>query len=187
MKRENTEINPMELIEMAKKGNQDALGRLYDMYYVPVFRYLYLRVGNKADTEDLTQTVFLKIFKSISSFKNQGKPPLTYFFTIARNTFIDHWRSNKKELSLGDLEEDFEIEIPDTEDGPEDSALKKENRRSLLKAIVLLAPDQQETITLKFINELSNKEIAELTGKNEAAIRQLQSRALKTLKDKIEK
>jgi RNA polymerase sigma-70 factor (ECF subfamily) len=176
---DNLEKNPKLLMDSAKKGSSDAFGVLYEIYFKPVFRYIYLRLNNRTEAEDLTQIVFLKTYKSIQSFCEKGKSPLAYFFTVARNTVIDFWRK-KKEIKLGNEKETLE-NIPSAEDTSA-TALQNETTTILNEALKILTDDQQEIIILKFINELSNQEIAGILDKNEDAVRQSQCRALKTLR-----
>ncbi len=181
MKDDVLQNNPKVLMQLAKSGNTEAFSRLYELYFVPVFRYIYFRVRDKEETNDLTQTVFFKVFFAISNFQEQNKSPLAYFLTIARNTVIDYWRT-KKEIRI-DNPEDFFGNIPDKANSPLEIIEKKEIGQAIHRAIRELTDIQQEVIVFKFINDLSNKEIALLTGKTEEAIRQLQCRALKALRE----
>ena len=177
--------DPSFLMEQAKNGNQEAFGSLYKLYFVPVFRYVSLRIGNRIETEDLTQTVFLKVFKSIERYRDENKDPLAYFFTVARNTVIDFWRKKKrKEIPLEDTDEN-ELETDDSSHDLVEQAEKELSQNTLKKALGILTDEQKEVIVLKFISDLSNKEISDVIGKSEEAIRQLQCRALKKLRDNL--
>ncbi len=177
----NLQNNPKELMRLAKTGDKNAYSQLYKLYFTPVFRYIYLRVKNKEEASDLAQTVFLKVFTALPNFTEQKKSPLAYFFTIARNTIIDYWRTKKKNKV-----DDFDAIAQKTADNSEDPQKiyeKKEDQVFINRVLRELTDIQQEVIALKFISELSNKEIAELLGKTEEAVRQLQCRALRSLKD----
>lgn len=180
MEEDNFQNDPKILMRLAKSGDTEAFGRLYELYFAPVFRYIYFRVKNKEEANDLAQTVFLKIFRSISNFSEQNKSPLAYFFTVARNTVIDHWRT-KREVLLDNSESVFE-QIPDKANNPLELVEKEEISQAVRRAIKQLTDDQQEVMVLKFINEMPNKEIAALLGKTEEAVRQLQCRAIKALR-----
>lgn len=169
------------VLNKAVSGDKKAFGFLYDLYFTPVFRYIYLRTKNKEEAEDLAQSVFLKAYKSIQNFEDTGKSPLAYFFTIARNTVIDFWRK-KKDLLFGD-DETVMANIPDIAPSPHELSERKDTILGLREALRTLTDEQQEVIILKFINELSNKEIADILDKTEESIRQLQFRALKALRD----
>jgi RNA polymerase sigma-70 factor (ECF subfamily) len=171
--------DPQLLIKKAKQGNNEAFNDIYNLYFVPIFRYIYFRVNSKTEAEDLTQEVFLKAYQNIKNFKYKNKSPLNYFLTIARNTVIDHWRK-KKELKID--ENDFFAEIPDKNQNLEKETEKKEIIEIVKQSIQKLTKEQQEVIILKFINEKTNQEIANLLNKSEEAVRQLQCRALKFLR-----
>lgn len=171
----------MELVERAQNGDTGAFATIYQTFFTPIFRYVYIRVKNKAQAEDLTQTVFLKTFQSIKNFKEQGRPLLAYLFTIARNAVIDHWRKEKSRA--GDDPEEVFKNIPDSKINVEETLDDKKEIKSVKEALWNLTRDQQEVINLKFIAELSNKETAKIMGKSEEAIRQLQCRALKALRE----
>lgn len=180
MEADNLQNNPKELMRLAKSGQEQAYGLLYELYFTPVFRYIYLRVRDKEEANDLAQTVFLKVFTALPNFKEQNKSPLAYFFTVSRNTVIDYWRT-KKVVEVDAFESIAERTADDT-DGPVKSFERKESRNAIQSALEELTDIQREVITLKFLSELSNKEIAELLGKKEEAVRQIQCRALRSIK-----
>lgn len=169
--------NPRQLMVLAKDGNQDAFAILYDIYFVPIFRYVYYRVKNKELSEDLTQSIFLKIYKSLHLYKDMGIGPKAFFFKVAKNTLTDYWKKKKDII----VDNDKLIQLQDKENAEKNEINKINTKESIKKSLEILNEEQKNIIILKFINELSNKEIAEITQKNEAAIRQIQCRALKKL------
>ena len=176
-----TQNNPEELkniIEKARSGDGDAFAYLYKSYFTPVYRYIYFRVGSKNEAEDLTQDVFVKAYTSFNHYSYSGKSPLAYFYTIARNAVIDY-RRKKKMLIMDD--EDL-ITIADESDSPQEQSIKNEDAEMIRKKIALLSEDQQDVIVMRFIDELSTKEIATILNKSEDVVRQLQSRGLKSLR-----
>ncbi len=177
----NSKNDPKTLIQLAKNGDAEAFGCLYELYFVPVFRYIYLRVKGREEAEDLAQNVFLKVYQSISSFQEQGKSPLAYFFTVARNAVIDHWKKKKS----ASVDPQAISEMPDPAENPQELTEKDITIKTIHQAIQQLTDDQREVIIMKFINELPNSEIAGLLGKTEDAVRQLQCRALRTLRQQL--
>ncbi len=184
---QNGNFNKEEIITLvikAKKGDKKAFSVIYSEFFTPIFRYIYFRVNSKEEAEDLAQNVFLKIWLALPNFETrEGGQFISWCFTIARNLIIDFWKK-KKEISL-ENDETFKIserKISETEDNLIQSIEIKNIGAQIKKAVTLLGDDQQEVIVLKFINDLSNKEIADLLGKNEEAVRQIQSRALKELR-----
>jgi RNA polymerase sigma-70 factor (ECF subfamily) len=175
--------NPNELkniVEKAKSGNMDAFSYLYETYFMPLYRYVYFRVGNKEDAEDLTQDIFVKIYLSFLRYSDSGKSPLAYFYTIARNTVIDYRR--KKKILVAD---DEFFTLADSADTPLEEAMKKENADMVRAGIARLPESEQDVVVLRFMSDLSTKEIASTLGKSEEAVRQLQSRGLQSLRKKI--
>lgn len=180
MENNTPQTDPKVLMRLAKEGDVNAFAKIYEMYFVPVFRYIRLRVKDTQEAEDLTQTVFLKVYQSTSLFQIQNKSPLAYFFTVARNTVIDHWRK-KKDVLLEDVEKAV-VEASSATEGPEILAQKNEIAVALGNAMKELTEEQQSAIIFKFINEISNKEISKIMEKSEEAVRQLQCRAIKALR-----
>lgn len=172
-----------KLVKRAKLGDQAAFSAIYENCFTPVFRYLYLRLKNKTEAEDLAQTVFLKAYQALPGFQEQGRPILAYFFTIARNALIDHWRKNDK-IIIGDPEEALRT-IKDPSENPETKLDRKHSLEAVRRAMKKLTGDQEEVLSLKFMSELSSAEIAKIMGKSEEAVRQLQCRALKALRNHL--
>jgi RNA polymerase sigma-70 factor (ECF subfamily) len=181
---ENQQPNVQNLIEQAKAGNSQAFDELHRQFLTPVYRYIYIRVQNKQLAEDLCQTVFVKFYQSLAKFEASEKSPLAYFFTIARNTVIDHARKNKQR-PIDDAEDEL-LRVPDGKPTPHREMEIQEDGALVRAALKLLTPEQREVVTLKFLIGLPNREIAQTLGKTEEAVRQLQSRGLKALKKILE-
>lgn len=172
--------DPLTLMQLAKAGDNDAFGVLYELYYTPVFRYIYGHVRNKDCADDLSQVVFLKIYKSIGNIKFSKGNPIKYFFRVAKNTIIDFWRK-KKDFQLDD--DEIIYQIPDDRDGMEDIVCKKDFAKNIRAVVCKLSDSYQEVLVLKFFNEWSVSEIADYLKISEAAVCQRQCRALKMLKN----
>ncbi|MEV8457482.1 ECF subfamily RNA polymerase sigma factor, BldN family [Streptomyces sp. NPDC052095] len=168
----------MELVERAQAGEADAFGRLYDQYSDTVYRYIYYRVGGKATAEDLTSETFLRALRRISTFTWQGRDFGAWLVTIARNLVADHFKSSRfrLEVTTGEM-----LDANEVERSPEDSVLESLSNAALLQAVRRLNPQQQECVTLRFLQGLSVAETARVMGKNEGAIKTLQYRAVRTL------
>ena len=178
--------DPKELMMMAKAGNQDAFGRIYELYLTPVYRYIFFRVRNKETAEDLTQTVFMRVFNALARFEKRKISPLAYFFTVARNVVIDHWKK-KKDLLPDDPDVTFSALKDESGIDLHEHMSDAQTMACIKDALGSLKDDQQEVLILKFIDDMKNKEIAELVGKSESAVRQLQCRGLKALKEEVGK
>lgn len=170
--------DPGFLMQKAKAGDSAAFAKIYDLYLLPVYRYIFLRTSDKTLTEDITQTVFLKAFSNLSNFNESERSPLGYFFTIARNTVIDYHR--KKNFLIADEEEVFS-KIESLSPTPEQQFQVLEKKEKLMEALAQLKDNYRDILILRYLNDFSNQEIAEMTGKSEDAIRQIQSRAIRKL------
>lgn len=168
------------LITLAKSGDSEAFGVLYKKYFAPIYKYVYFHVRSKETAEDITQTVFLKSFKAIAEFHDRGNDPAQYFYKIARNSVIDFWKK-KKDYLLEDLP-GAGNDITDSSKNPMEIADEKDAAHRILSSLDNLSEDQREIIMLKYISGLSTKEISEFTGKKADAVRQLQCRALRSLR-----
>jgi len=154
----------------------------YEKYIAPIFRFIYFKIKNYQEAEDLTQTVFLKAWKNIDKYKDEGYRFSSWLYAIARNTVIDYWKKNK----ALNIEEEILNLIPDNKNILEEIE-NESDFKQIINSINELSEEQEEIIILKFIEGLSNQEISKITNKKEDAIRQLQTRALKSLKDILEK
>lgn len=168
----------MDLVERAQAGEAEAFGRLYDQYSDTVYRYIYYRVGGKATAEDLTSETFLRALRRIGTFTWQGRDFGAWLVTIARNLVADHFKSSRfrLEVTTGEM-----LDANEVERSPEDSVLESLSNAALLEAVRRLNPQQQECVTLRFLQGLSVAETARAMGKNEGAIKTLQYRAVRTL------
>lgn len=165
------------LIERAIKGESSAFGLLYDKYQPQIYRFVYLKVSHREEAEDLTHQVFLKSWQNISEYKFQGFPFSSWLYRIARNQIIDHYRTKKINLDIEEIDEP-KIENSSAKTIDNNSDIKK-----IRKAIKQLNPKQQDVIILRFIEELSIKETASALKKTEIAVKLLQYRAIKNIKN----
>lgn len=168
----------MELVERAQSGEAEAFGRLYDHYADTVYRFIYYRVGGRATAEDLTSETFLRALRRIGTFTWQGRDFGAWLVTIARNLVADHFKSSRfrLEVTTGEM-----LDANEVERSPEESVLESLANSALLEAVRKLNPQQQECVTLRFLQGLSVAETARVMGKNEGAIKTLQYRAVRTL------
>jgi RNA polymerase sigma-70 factor (ECF subfamily) len=167
-----------QLVDRAKAGDTDAFAQLYDRYLDTIYRYVYYRVGSRQLAEDLTSETFLRALRSMGSFTWQGRDFGAWLVTIARNLVADHFKSSRTrlEVTTGEM-----LDPHETAPSPEQSVLERLSNAALLEAVRKLNPQQQECVTLRFLQGLSVAETAQIMGKNEGAIKTLQYRAVRTL------
>lgn len=164
------------LMAEAARSDAHAFGRLYERYYTRVYRYVYHRVGNVSDAEDISAIVFMKALEGLPSYKPRRGSFAPWLFRITRNAVVDHYRRDRKQGTLDGLDHA-------ARDGdPVLHALGSESARELHALIQSLSPEQQEVILLRYSADLSFSEIAQTLNKNEPAIRMLLHRGLRKLK-----
>jgi RNA polymerase sigma-70 factor (ECF subfamily) len=178
--RESTE-HVRELVARGQQGDREALEELYLIHFDRIYSYLHVSVGNRHDAEDLTTQTFLKMLEKIGSFRWQSAPFSAWLFRIAHNLAMDHFRSRRR----WQPEEEVPEPVGDAEPSAELAAMQTIGRESMLKLIERLSPEQQQVLTLKFVFNLPNAEVAAILDKTEGAIKSLQHRALVSLQKQI--
>lgn len=163
-------------IKKARRGSAEAFGALYDNYLPKIYRFVLLKTSQKEIAEDLTQQVFLKAWQNVSSYEHKGFPFSSWLYQIARNAVIDHYRTKKTHAGLETAEEIAE------ETNFSADLEKKINLEIIQKKIKDLSPDYQDVLIMRFVEEMSHREIAQSMGKSEGAIKVIQHRALNQLK-----
>ncbi|HZC75555.1 MAG TPA: sigma-70 family RNA polymerase sigma factor [Gaiellaceae bacterium] len=171
-----------ELVARGQQGDREALEELYLIHFDRIYSYLHVSVGNRHDAEDLTTQTFLKMLEKIGSFKWQSAPFSAWLFRIAHNLAMDHFRSRRR------WQPEEEVPEPPGEEEPsaELVAMRTIGRESMLKLIDRLSPEQQQVLTLKFVFNLPNAEVAAILDKTEGAIKSLQHRALVSLQKQVQ-
>ncbi len=172
-------VEVTRLVDRAKNGDAQAFGLLYDRFQPEILRYLTHRTHSADTAEDLTQQVFLKAWQAIPRFEQRGVPFKAWLYRMAHNQMVDHFRTHKFTLELGD------IELPDDAD-QESALLAGEMSEALQRALARLSDDHRQVLTLRFLMEKSAREIGEVMGRKEVTIRGLQMRALQALRREIE-
>src|SRR5712691_6672373 len=169
------------LVERGQQGERAALEELYLIHFDRVYSYLHMSVGNRHDAEDLTTQTFLKMLESIKRFRWQSAPFSAWLFRIAHNLAMDHFRARRRWQPEEDVPEPPGSEEPSAEL----EAMQSIGRQSMLELIEKLSPEQQQVLTLKFVFNFSNGDVAKILGKTEGAIKSLQHRALASLQKQI--
>src|SRR5213592_4343456 len=169
------------LVERAQAGDRDALEELYLIHFDRIYSYLHVSVGNRHDAEDLTTQTFLKMLEKIGTFKWRSAPFSAWLFRIAHNLAMDHFRASRR----WQPEEEVPEPRDEIEPSAEAAAMQSIGRQTILELIEGLSTEQQQVLTLKFVFNLPNAEVATILGKTEGAIKSLQHRALVSLQKHI--
>lgn len=166
------------LVELARGGDSEAFGLLYDHYHTSVYRFIYYRVGSVALAEDLMSETFFRALRSMSSFKWQGKDFGAWLMTIARNLTADHYKAGRTRLEYAT--DDMGAHDSVTE-GPETAVLASLTNAALLRALGELPTEQQECLVMRFLQGLSIAQTAKILGRSDGAVKQLQLRGVRNL------
>ncbi len=170
------------LVELARNGDAEAYGQLYDHYVSGVFRFVYYRVGSRQLAEDLTSETFVRGLRAIQRFTWQGKDFGAWLTTIARNLITDHFKSSRSRL---EIVSDDVPESRHTASSPEEEVLALISNELLFEAVNTLPPEQRDCVLMRFIQGLSIAETAAALQRSEGAIKQLQLRAVRSLAKRL--
>jgi RNA polymerase sigma-70 factor (ECF subfamily) len=164
------------LVAEAAKTDPHAFGELYERYYDRVYRYIYHRLGNPADAEDITALVFMKALEGLPSYHCNVNGFAPWLFRITRNAVVDHYRRRRKQCSLDQAEHESGSEDPVSD------VLHSERREELQMLVAHLSPEQRDVVLMRYAADLTFAEIAVIVKKNEAAVRMLLHRGLRKMK-----
>ena len=165
------------LVRRAQQRDQQAFAQLYEEHFDKIYRYVALRIGDRVEAEDITQQVFLKALRSISSFRWKGIAFSAWLFRIAHNQMVDYLRKKTKQATVPIDEVQVSVSS--------DPQLLLEQRLSieqLVSATKRLTEAQREVISLRFAGELPITQVARIMGKSEGAIKALQHSAIVALR-----
>lgn len=175
-------LDDARLIERAKRGEVEAFGCLYERYLETIYRYIRTRVAEDRTAEDLTETVFLRSFESLSRYKEKGLRFSAFLYQIARNLLVDHYRQKEEDLPIESADQ-----INVSPSRIDDLIVIQDQMDSLRVGLEALPEEYREIIRLRVLLELSTTECAQWIGRSEGAVRVLLHRAMKALKRQVVK
>lgn len=171
-------LDDSALLAQARSGDQRALEKLYQRNWRPVYRSFARYTKDPAEAEDLTQEVFLRAFRALPQYADRGVPYLGYLLRIATNLARDRWRAGPpRVVPVGNVPD-----WPAPGPGPDGLAEQSDRRAVLLRALDGLRPDQRTVLRLRILEGRSSAEVGALTNRSPAAVRQISSRALASLR-----
>ena len=166
------------LVELARQGDKEAFGLLYDHYQASVYRFLYYRTRSQTLAEDLTSETFFRALRSMNNFRWQGKDFGAWLMTIARNLTTDHFKAGRTRLEM--TTEDM-TPHDDATEGPESVVLAGLTNEVLLKALAELPTEQRDCLVMRFLQGMSIAETAKALQRSDGAVKQLQLRGVRNL------
>lgn len=172
------------MLTRAIAGDEAAFSILYQENVKKIYNYIYYRTGNSGDAEDLTARVFQRALKHITRYHKTNVPFSAWLYRIAHNLVANWHRDNQRRKEVP-IEE--HIYLHSKHDIPDIEIEKKQEIEFLLNAVHRLSGDRQTLIILKYVEDLSNKEIGEIMSKSEGAIKSLYHRTLMDLRDYFER
>ncbi len=167
------------LVDLARGGDREAFGLLYDHYHGAVYRFLYYRTRSVTLAEDLTSETFFRALRRMSDFRWQGKDFGAWLMTIARNLTTDHFKAGRTRLEH--TVEDMGLHDDGHDDGPESTVLSAITNELLMEALTQLPAEQQDCLVMRFLQGMSIAETAAALERSEGAVKQLQLRGVRNL------
>lgn len=175
-----TDQDSQKLADLGHKLNQGdhaGFSEIFDYFSDKIYRYIVLKVKT-SDAEDLVELTFIKLWENRAKFDADKGNLQTWLFTIARNVVIDYYRAYKETFELNEEVDNQHI----SQHNPKADAQDEFEEQQLQELLSRLSDQHREIIILRYVEELSYKEIGEITDKSEGAVRVLQMRALNQLK-----
>jgi RNA polymerase sigma-70 factor (ECF subfamily) len=162
----------------ARGCDTSVLSGLYEEYFDKIARYAYVRIGVKADAEDIAGEVFLRALESIKSYRERGVPIQAWLFRIAHNLVVDNLRKKQKIKTVPI--EDVQIE---SGANPAMAAERRIELERVIKAMGKLSQIQKEVLGLRFFGGLTSRETGQVLKKSDGAIREMQRAAIEKLRN----
>lgn len=178
------QITETNAVSLAAAGDAGAFSYLYEQHVKRIYNYIYYRTGSEVEAEDLTARVFHRAFGRIDRYVDKGVPFSAWLYRIAHNLTANWYRDTqrRRELSLDDS-----FDLPQQGELPERTLEENQEKEYLLAAIRRLPADRQQLLLLKYLEDLSNNQIAKIMGRTEGAIKSLYHRSLISLREELKK
>ncbi len=173
-----TVLTDAALVQLAKE-DPEAFGELYTRHVEKIYNYIYYRVGDQDEAQDLTARTFFQALRKIDSYEERGLPFSAWLYRIAHN-LVANWHRSQSRHRSAPLDELMTAAPEHT--NPSAIVERQEAHSILLEAIRNLPEDRQELLILKFVERLPNAQIGQIMGRSESSIKSLYHRTLKNLR-----
>ena len=170
------------LVEAAQ-ADREAFGTIYRRYVDRVYSYAFYQPGDHHDAEDVTERTFVAALGAIDSFEHRGATFRSWLFRIAHNAMANQLRTRSR-TRTEDLERALDHPAPDDVDA---AVMRRDDARRVWRAVSLLPTERRRVILLRFVDELTSREIGEVLGRSEGAVRVLLHRALREVAEQLDR
>jgi RNA polymerase sigma-70 factor (ECF subfamily) len=169
------------LVTRARNGNTDSFGFLYRRYADSVYRYLFVRLGETKEAEELTADVFFRSYQALETYREKGRPFSTFLYQVAKDVLIDHFRRKKPDIGVSIPEPALESLWPFDEHDARDEQI-----RDLRRAMDEIPSNYREVIILRIILAMPASVVANWMNMTEGATRVVLHRALTALRGRLQ-
>lgn len=173
---------PDEVLISRAQTDARAFEPLYERYVAQIYAYIYYRIGNVQDAEDVTARTFYQAMTHLHRYTSRGVPFSAWLFRIAHN-LVANWHRDSSRRQTFSL--DAIVDTPDTTPGLPEQAADNDDAQRLWRVIRRLPPERQQLLVLKFVDELSTEQIAVIMGRSQGAVKALLHRTLITLRQQL--
>lgn len=177
-------------IKKAQTGDTEAFSEIYDVYSKKLFRYIRVKVQNQQQAEDVLQEVFVKIWRGLPTYDESKGSFNSWAYRIAGNALNDFFRKIYRSPEPSEISEETEYSVAflQSEAKPMEKALDTDFALTRLRSVLDEIPElYKQVLEYRFMQDLEIDEIGEILGKSNLAVRLLQHRAIKKLKEASKK
>ncbi|MFA5109235.1 MAG: RNA polymerase sigma factor [Patescibacteria group bacterium] len=177
-----------QALSKLKNHDKEAFIRIYDENVNEIHRFVYFKIGSREEANDLTSMIFLKAWNHIQNNNLEDAKTLrALLYKIARTSIIDYYRESGGRIVASLDDEDNKIEVVDETQDAEGKIDQEAEMELIKRQLPFLKEEYREVIIMKFVNDLSLEEIAEVSGKTKGNVRVILHRALNALRELVEK
>jgi RNA polymerase sigma-70 factor, ECF subfamily len=169
-------VDEAVLVTRLAAFDPDAWNAIFERYFTSIFRLAYVRTRHHGAAEDIAAQTFAEAAHGIGRYRYRGVPFRAWLYRIARNLAADHLKAEQRQPRVS-LDQTLALEAP---------AVEPEAYVDLLAALDYLTEDQKTVVVLRLVDGYSLAEVASITGKSVGAVKQLQSRAIGTLQQRMQ-
>jgi RNA polymerase sigma-70 factor (ECF subfamily) len=172
-------MQEQDLLLESQEGDEQAQTQLYDQYYVPLYRYFFVRIRHRESAEDMVHDVFMGLYRNLEKVRVDYAGTLrSYLFTSAKNRLIDYYRVQGRH---GDVDDESIQVLLDQKGGV--GEMQHYEICDVVHQVLQLLPEmQRDVLILRYLNDHEVGDVSRMLGQTKDNIRQIQSRALKKLK-----